>query len=65
VTREFHPGDVVAVSVTHLQGVYLEPEDRPMMERLRVTTPIGRAGYSILIFRPDFAWPPAPREGSE
>jgi len=59
VTRELRPGDVVAVSVTHLQGVYLEPEDRPMMEKLRSTRPIGRAGYSILIYRPDFEWPPA------
>lgn len=63
ITREIRPGDVVAVSVTHLQGVYLDPADRPMMERLRGTTPIGRAGYSILIFRPDFAWPEAPGAG--
>jgi len=60
VTREWRPGDIVAVSVTHLQGVYVDPADRPMMERLRRETPIGRAGYSILIFRPDFAWPPPP-----
>ena len=64
VTRQIRPGDVVAVSVTHLQGVYLDPGDRPMMERLRRTTPIGRAGYSILIFRPDFAWPPPPGPGA-
>ena len=58
VTRTIRPGDVVAVSATNLQGVYLEPEDRPMMERLRGEAPIGRAGWSILIFRPDFEWPP-------
>jgi hypothetical protein len=58
VTREIHPGDVVAVSVTNLQGVYLDPEDRDLMERLRRLEPVGRAGYSILIYRPDFAWPP-------
>ena len=51
-------GDVVAVSVTNLQGVYLDPEDRDLMKRLRGLEPVGRAGRSILIFRPDFAWPP-------
>jgi hypothetical protein len=58
VTREIHPGDIVAVSATNLQGVYLDPEDRALMERLRRLEPVGRAGYSILIYRPDFAWPP-------
>ncbi|MGD8894506.1 MAG: glycosyltransferase family 39 protein [Acidobacteriota bacterium] len=58
VIREIHPGDVVAVSATNLQGVYLDPEDRPLMERLRRLEPIGRAGRSILIYRADFAWPP-------
>ena len=57
VVRSFAPGDVLAVSATNLQGVYLEPEDRPMMERLRREQPVGSVGYSILIFRPDFAWP--------
>jgi hypothetical protein len=57
VTREIAPGDVVAVSVTNLQGVYLDPEDRPLMARLRELEPIGRAGWSILIYRADFAWP--------
>ena len=59
VTREIAPGDVVAVSATNLQGVYLEPEDRPLMERLRALQPIGRAGWSIRIYRADFSWPPA------
>jgi hypothetical protein len=63
VTRVVRPGDVVAVSATNLQGVYLDPEDRALMARIRRETPIGRAGYSILIFRADFAWPPA-GEGS-
>lgn len=58
VTREIHPGDIVAVSATNLQGVYLDPEDRPLMERLRRATPVGRAGQSILIYRADFSWPP-------
>jgi len=57
VTREIRPGDVVAVSATNLQGVYLEPEDRALLARFRPLAPIGRAGWSILIYRADFAWP--------
>jgi Dolichyl-phosphate-mannose-protein mannosyltransferase len=58
VTREIEPGDTVAVSATNLQGVYLDPEDRPLMEKLRGLTPVARIGYSIFVYRPDFAWPP-------
>ena len=58
ITREIEPGDTVAVSATNLQGVYLDPEDRPLMEKLRGLTPVARIGYSIFVYRPDFAWPP-------
>ena len=66
ITREIQPGDVVAVSVTNLQGVYLEsPEDRALMARLRALEPIGRAGWSIRIYRADFVWPePAAEPGA-
>jgi hypothetical protein len=64
VTRAIRPGDVVAVSATNLQGVYLDPEDRPLMERLRRLEPVGRAGRSILIYRADFSWPP-PEPGGQ
>jgi hypothetical protein len=57
ITREIQPGDIVAVSATNLQGVYLEPEDRALMTRLRALEPIGRVGWSILVYRADFAWP--------
>ena len=57
IVRSFAPGDVLAVSATNLQGVYLDPADRPMMERLRGEEPVGSVGYSILIFRPRFGWP--------
>ncbi len=57
VTREVRPGDVVAVSATNLQGVYLDEADRPLMERFRSRRPVGRAGYSIFIYRADFSWP--------
>lgn len=57
VIREVKPGDVVAVSVTNLQGVYLEPQDRPLMDRLRALRPVATIGHSIRIYRADFAWP--------
>jgi hypothetical protein len=57
VVRTFAPGDVLAISATNLQGVYLDPADRPMMERLRRERPVGNVGHSILIFRPAFGWP--------
>jgi hypothetical protein len=60
VTREIVPGDVLAVSATNLQGVYIEDEDQPLMARIRQLPPVGRIGYSILVFRSDFRWPPAP-----
>jgi hypothetical protein len=63
LTREVRPGDIVAVSVTNLQGVYLEPEDRALMARFRAEEPIGRAGWSIRIYRADFAWPEASSAG--
>jgi Dolichyl-phosphate-mannose-protein mannosyltransferase len=57
VTREVRAGDIVAVSATNLQGVYLDEADRRLMERFRSQRPIGRAGYSIFIYRADFSWP--------
>jgi hypothetical protein len=60
VTREVRPGDVLAVSATNVQGIYIEDEDQPLMARIREITPFGRIGYSILVFRADFSWPPAP-----
>ncbi len=62
ITREISPGDVLAVSATNLQGVYLEPEDRALMERVRALRPIARIGYSIFVFRADFVWPPPGRD---
>jgi hypothetical protein len=65
VTREIRPGDVVAVSATNLQGVYLDPGDRALLARFRELEPIGRVGWSILVYRADFAWPEAaPRAGA-
>jgi hypothetical protein len=61
ITREIHPGDIVAVSVTNLQGVYLDAEDLPLMERLRGLKPVGRVGRSIFVYRASFSWPPGER----
>ncbi len=57
VIREIRPGDIVAVSATNLQGVYVDPEDRALLARFRELEPIGRVGWSILVYRADFAWP--------
>jgi hypothetical protein len=63
VTREVSPGDILAVSATNLQGVYIEDEDQPLMARIRQLEPIGSVGYSILVFRADFRWPEARASG--
>jgi hypothetical protein len=61
---EVRPGDVVAVSATNLQEVYVDPEARPLMALLRARAPIGQVGYSILVYRADFAWSASPTEPS-
>jgi hypothetical protein len=55
--RSVVPGDVVAVSATNLAEVYVEADVRPLMALLRAREPIGRVGYSILVYRADFTWP--------
>jgi hypothetical protein len=65
ITREIRPGDFLAVSATNLQGVYLEPDDRALMERVRALRPLARIGFSIFVYRADFAWPPAAPEAAE
>lgn len=52
------PGDLVAVSATNLEGVYLEddPDAMRLMRRLRRQQPIASIGYSIFIYRADFQW---------
>jgi hypothetical protein len=52
---EVRAGDLVAVSATNLQGVYLNEEWRPLMARLRALAPLDRVGYSIFIFKPEFS----------
>ena len=59
ITREIRRGDIVVVSATNLQGVYLDAEDLPLMERLRSLQPVGRVGRSIFVYRAPFSLPPA------
>jgi hypothetical protein len=56
LVREVRPGDIVAVSATHLQGIYLEPGVRVLAEQLRRRRPIAVIGYTIFVYRADFAW---------
>jgi hypothetical protein len=56
VVTVVRPGDIVAVSATNLQCVYLEPGPCGLMRLLREREPIGRVGWSILVYRADFAW---------
>jgi hypothetical protein len=56
LTHEVRPGDIVAVSATHLQGVYLEPPVRALAAQLRARRPIAVIGHTIFVYRADFAW---------
>jgi hypothetical protein len=56
LVRDVRPGDIVAVSATHLQGVYLDPGVRTLTDQLRARTPIAVIGHTIFIYRADFAW---------
>jgi len=51
LAQRIHAGDVVAISATHLQGLYLEDRARELMQRFAAEAPVGRAGRSILIYR--------------
>lgn len=52
------PGDLVAVSATNLEGVYLsdDPDALRLMRRLKRQTPLATIGYSILVYRAEFNW---------
>ena len=49
-------GDVVAISATHLQGLYLDPDMLPLMAQFRARVPVATIGYSIFVYRADFDW---------
>ena len=50
------PGDVVVVSATNLQGVYLPRPARRLMERFKEQQPIARVGRSLFVYRAEFGW---------
>ena len=54
--RKIRPGDIVAVSATLLQGLYVEEGMRPLMERLRSLPPVTVIGHSIFVYRVDFGY---------
>jgi hypothetical protein len=56
LVREVRPGDLVAVSATHLQGVYLDPGVKALADLLRARRPVAVVGYSIFVYRADFSW---------
>jgi hypothetical protein len=56
LVHEVRPGDLVAVSATHLQGVYLDPEVKVLADLLRARRPVAVIGYSIFVYRADFSW---------
>jgi 4-amino-4-deoxy-L-arabinose transferase-like glycosyltransferase len=56
VTRQVRPGDVVAVSATILQGLYVEPAMRPLYDRLRASAPLAVVGHTMFVYRVDFGW---------
>ncbi len=56
IVTSVRPGDTLAVSATHLQGLYLDDDMQPLMALLRARTPVATIGYSIFVYRADFAW---------
>lgn len=58
LAKAVDPGDLVAVSATNLEGVYLseDPDAERLMRRLRRQRPIASIGHSILVYRADFRW---------
>lgn len=53
-------GDVVVVSATNLQKVYVLPAAWPLMDRLRALAPRARVGYSLFVYDADFDWQAEP-----
>jgi len=56
--KAVEPGELVAVSATNLEAVYLsdDPDAERLMRRLKRQQPIAWIGYSILIYRAEFSW---------
>ena len=61
--REVWPGDVVVVSATLLQGLYLPPSAQGLMDLLRPRRPLAVIGHSLFVYRADFALHPSRADG--
>jgi hypothetical protein len=55
VTHRVEAGDIVAISATNLQGVYLDPSLRPFLDDLKSRAPLLTVGHSIFVYRIDRA----------
>jgi hypothetical protein len=64
LTRRVSEGDVVAVSATILQGLYVEADMLPLFEKLRALQPIAVLAHTIFVYRADFHWEAAQRGGA-
>lgn len=58
-------GDVVVVSATNLQKVYVPAAAWPLMDHLRAMTPRARVGYSLFVYDADFDWQAEPPAAGE
>ncbi|MBN2370140.1 MAG: phospholipid carrier-dependent glycosyltransferase [Vicinamibacteria bacterium] len=54
VTKQVRKGDLLAISATHLQGLYVDDEMRRFMRRLRRQPFLDAIGHSIFIYRAEF-----------
>jgi len=59
------PGDLVAISATNLQGVYLPRAFWPFLASLRDREPVAVVGHSIFVYRSDFTWMMRPEVARE
>ena len=54
LVREVRPGDIVAVSATLLQGLYVDERSLALLKSLRELTPVTVIGHSLFVYRADF-----------
>jgi hypothetical protein len=52
--RRVRRGDLLAISATHLQGLYVGDDMRRLVRRLRRQSFLDQIGYSIFIYRAEF-----------
>lgn len=55
-TKHISRGDWIAISATHLQGLYVDDHMGRLAARLRRLEPVAQVGYSIMLYRAEFDW---------